>query len=328
LFGYFFEEIKGQFLNDLIVPPELKEEAKSYSDQTREGNQINKESYRKKKDGTVVYVQIIGVPVAVNDKAVGIYGMYVDLTQRKKIEEEMKIAKELAEQSDKLKTEFLAQMSHEIRTPINVITSNVSFIKDELSDKIDSENLDCFKSIEYASKRIIRTIDLILNVSELQTSAYKPLLGKVDINSQVLKELFNEYYRTAKYKGIDLIYKIETKKPTVVADKYCVTQIFANLIDNAIKYTKKGKVEILLTNNSIGEIVVEIKDTGIGISKEFLPHLFDPFVQEEQGYTRSYEGNGLGLALVKNYCAINNASIQVESEKNVGSTFRVIFSRV
>ncbi|GEM_PF-5020908 len=325
LFGYFFEEIKGQLLHDIIVPAEFIEEAKSYSDQTREGNQINKESYRKKKDGTLVYVQIVGVPVTVNDKTVGIYGMYVDLTQRKDVEEKMKSAKELAEQSDKMKTEFLAQMSHEIRTPINIITSNVNFISEELGDKIDPADQDCFESIDLASRRIIRTVDLILNMSELQTGIYKPSLSKVDIESQVLKKLYNEFQRMAKQKGIDFIYKCEVKESEIICDEYCVTQIFANLIDNAVKYTKKGKVEILLTKNKDGNIVAEVKDTGIGMSKEFLPHLFEPFVQEEQGYSRSYEGNGLGLALVKRYCDINNAVIEVESEKNVGSTFRVIF---
>ncbi|MDZ7763217.1 MAG: ATP-binding protein [Melioribacteraceae bacterium] len=89
---------------------------------------------------------------------------------------------------------------------------------------------------------------------------------------------------------------------------------------------KTGKVEILLSKNITGNIIVEIKDTGIGIAKEFLPRLFDFFAQEEQGYTRSFEGNGLGLALVKSYCEINNARIEVESEKNVGTTFRVIFN--
>ncbi|MBI5730214.1 MAG: PAS domain S-box protein [Ignavibacteriales bacterium] len=325
LFGCFLEEVKGESLNDLIVPTELKEEAKSYSDQTRAGNQINKESYRRKKDGTLVYVQIVGVPVTANDKTVGIYGMYVDLTQRKDAEEKMKSAKELAEQSDKMKTEFLAQMSHEIRTPINIITSNVNFISEELGDKIDPADKDCFESIELASRRIIRTVDLILNMSELQTGIYKPSLSKVDIESQVLKKLYNEFQQTAKQKGIDFIYKCEVNESEIISDEYCVTQIFVNLVDNAIKYTKKGKVEILLTKNKDGNIVVEVKDTGIGISKDFFPHLFEPFVQEEQGYSRSYEGNGLGLALVKRYCDINNAVIEVESEKGVGTTFRVIF---
>lgn len=327
LFGYYLEEIKGQELNDIIVPTELKEEAESYSDQTREGNQINKESYRKKKDGTLVYVQIIGVPVNINDKTVGIYGMYVDLTQRKDAEEKMKIAKELAEQSDKLKSEFLAQMSHEIRTPINIISGNVDYLNQSFGENMDADTRDCFDGMELASKRIIRTIDLILNVAELQTSGYKPQFVKIDLDSGVLGKLYREHQRSAKQKGLELIYKCEAKGSEITADEYSITQIFTNLIDNAIKFTKKGKVEILFKNDNAGKIMVEVKDTGIGISKEFLPKIFEPFVQEEQGYTRSFEGNGLGLALVKRYCDINNAVIEVESEKNVGSTFRVIFSR-
>ncbi len=325
LFGYFLEEIRGQSLNDLIVPPELKEEAKSYSDQTREGNQINKESYRKKKDGTLVYVQIVGVPVNINDKTVGIYGMYVDLTQRKEAEDKMKSAKELAVQSDKLKSEFLAQMSHEIRTPINIMTGNVDYLKDLFSEKIDAEANDCFVGIDIASKRIIRTIDLILNVAELQTSSYKPQFVKVDLDSVILNKLYKEHQLLAKQIGLELIYTCKEKDTKLIADEYSITQIFANLIDNAIKYTKKGKVEILLDKNSSGNIMVEIKDTGIGMSKEFLLRMFEPFLQEDRGFTRSYDGSGLGLALVKNYCDINNAVIEVESEKGVGTTFRVIF---
>ncbi len=326
VFGYYLEEIKGQSLNEIIVPSELKEEAESYSDQTREGNQVNKESYRKKKDGTLVYVQIIGVPAIVNDKIVGIYSMYVDLTQRKEAEDKMKLAKELAEQSDRLKSEFLAQMSHEIRTPLNVMAGNVDYLKDLFSEKMDADACECFDGLDLASKRIIRTIDLILNVSELQTSGYKPLLKQIEINFEVLNKLYHEHQLSAKQKGLELIYKCELKETKILADEYSVTQIFANLIDNAIKYTKKGKVEILLDKNSSGNIMVEIKDTGIGMSKEFLSRMFEPFVQEDHGFSRNYDGTGLGLALTKRYCDINNAIIEVESEKNVGSTFRVIFN--
>jgi PAS domain S-box-containing protein len=328
LFGYYQEEIRGKSLTDLIVPPELKEEAESYSDQTRAGNQINKESYRKKKDGTLVYVQIVGVPVIVNDKTVGIYGMYVDLTQRKDAEEKMRLAKELAEQSDKLKSEFLAQMSHEVRTPINIIMGNVDYLNDSFGEKMNSDARDCFDGIDLASKRIIRTIDLILNAAELQTSGYEPQFVKVDLNSEVLNKLYKEHQQSAHQKGLELIYKCEEKDADITADEYSITQIFANLIDNAINYTKKGKVEILLGKNRAGNIMVEVKDTGIGMSKEFLPRMFEPFVQEDHGYTRSYDGSGLGLALVKKYCDINNAIIEVESEKNVGSTFRVVFTKI
>ncbi|MCK9209907.1 MAG: PAS domain S-box protein [Ignavibacteriaceae bacterium] len=325
LFGYTSKECEGKSLDALIVPSELEDEGKSFSDQTRAGNQVNRESYRLKKDGSFVYVQIVGIPVIVNDEAVGIYGMYVDLTQRKEAERKMQNAKEIAEQSDKMKSEFLAQMSHEIRTPLNGIVGNTNYLNESFGEKMDADTRDSFESINIASNRIIRTVDLILNMSELQTGVYKPLFEKIDLDAQVLKKMYDEFYRVAKQQGLGFIYKSEVVESKVDADEYCITQIFANLIDNAIKFTKKGTVEILLRKNDEGNIVVEVKDTGVGISKNFLPHLFEPFVQEEQGYSRSYEGNGLGLALVKKYCDINNAAIEVESEKNVGSTFRVIF---
>lgn len=249
-----------------------------------------------------------------------------DVTEKKKMIGELIKAKDLAEQSDKLKTEFLAQMSHEIRTPINVIASNVNFLADEIKDKIDPQEYDdCFDAIYFASRRIIRTIELILNISELQTKIYEPHFEKLDINTEILEKLFVENCSSAEKKGLEFKYLCEVKESSIIGDEYSVTQIFANLIENAIKYTNNGTVEIILSENQDSNIKVEIRDTGIGINKDFLAHIFEPFIQEEQGYTRSYEGNGLGLALVKKYCEINNTIIEVESEKNVGSTFRVIF---
>ena len=99
-----------------------------------------------------------------------------------------------------------------------------------------------------------------------------------------------------------------------------------NLIDNAIKYTNKGSVKIKPFVNEFGKIQVDIIDTGIGISEEYMPQMFEAFSQEEQGYTRSYEGIGLGLSLVKSYADLNNAEIKVQSEKNKGSVFSVIFN--
>ncbi len=324
LFDYYLDEIKGKYINNLIASPEMREEAESYSEQIRQGDQLNKESYRIKKDGTRIYVQIVGIPITQNTKIVGMYGMYLDMTQRKEAEDKLKLAKELAEQSAKMKTEFLAQMSHEIRTPLNVITANVDYLKDEVKDKIESESLDCFEFIELSSQRIIRTIDLILNMTEIQLGLFKPLLTKVNLDTQVLSKLYHEYLKLASNKGIELVYNCNIKKPEIKVDEYCIIQIISNLIDNAIKFTQKGQVEILLTRNSGGNFIIEVKDTGIGISKEFFPQLFQPFIQEDHGYARRYEGNGLGLALAKSYCDINNAVLEVESEKNIGSTFRVI----
>ena len=261
----------------------------------------------------------------VNGKIMGTTGYARDITERKKILEDLILAKEKAVESDKLKSEFLAQMSHEIRTPLNAIVGNVELLHETFNENMDEDTRVSFDGINLASKRIIRTIDLILNVAEFQTSGYKPYPVKVDLNTEILSKLHHEHLLSAKQKGLEFIYTCKEKNSGIVADSYSLMQIFANLIDNAIKYTIKGKVELLLERNSLGNIIVEVKDTGIGISKSFLPKLFERFVQETQGANRHYDGNGLGLSLVKNYCEINNASIEVESKKNVGSTFRVIF---
>lgn len=249
-----------------------------------------------------------------------------EIEERKKIEQELIAAKDKAEASEKLKSEFLAQMSHEIRSPIHTILNFTELIKEQLNN---SENViikESFNSIEKAGDRIVRTIDLILNMSEIQAGTYECIYKEIDLNENILKRLYPEFLYKAKKKNLDLILEIKKEELKVLVDEYSATQIFVNLIDNAIKYTFEGKVEIIsfLTENN--KAAVKISDTGIGISEEFLPKLFTAFFQEQRGYTRAFEGNGLGLALVKKYCELNNAEIFVESKKNVGSTFTVIFN--
>jgi len=109
------------------------------------------------------------------------------------------------------------------------------------------------------------------------------------------------------------------------SDMYSVTQIFSNLIDNSIKYTPKGKIDLILENPSDNLLCAKVVDSGRGISEEFLPHLFSAFSQEETGYRRKFEGTGLGMSLVKRYCDLISADIDVKSVKNEGTTFTVIF---
>jgi signal transduction histidine kinase len=113
----------------------------------------------------------------------------------------------------------------------------------------------------------------------------------------------------------------------IMLDKYTVIQIFQNIIDNAIKYTKKGFVRIVIEDDRYNRLLVLVEDSGIGMSQEYIKDIFVPFSQEDIGRRREYEGNGLGLALAKKYCEINNATLKVESKKNTGSVFTVVFSR-
>ncbi|MFA3781779.1 PAS domain S-box protein [Melioribacteraceae bacterium 4301-Me] len=255
----------------------------------------------------------------------GYIGTITDITKIKEYEQELIAAKEKAESSDKIKSEFLAQISHEIRTPLNVILSFGEFIKNEVRNFIDEDTLATFSVFDSAGKRIIRTIDSILNMADLQTGAYKPSPKRFDLYDILLIELFAEFKSQAEAKNLEFSLVKNIENASIFADEYSVKQILSNLIDNAIKYTPKGNVVVTIEQNENKNVLVKIKDTGIGISEEYKEKLFVPFTQEEQGYTRKYEGTGLGLAIVKKFCTLNNININVESKKGKGTTFTLIF---
>lgn len=247
--------------------------------------------------------------------------------RRKIFEEELLRAKIKAEESDKLKSNFLAQMSHEIRSPIHSILSFSSLLKNSIGENIDEELKASFEIISSAGKRITRTIDLILNMSEVQTGTYEYLAREIDVYNDVLLSIIDEFNALAKTKNLEFVVSKKTNDIKIMVDSYTVTQIFVNLVDNAFKYTNKGKIELIIERDENQKLVISVSDTGIGISDDYIPFIFNAFSQEEQGYTRKFEGNGLGLALVKNYCDMNKAEIKVRSKKNVGSTFSVTFNK-
>ena len=246
-----------------------------------------------------------------------------DVTDLKIYEDELRAAKDKAEDSNKLKSEFLAQMSHEIRTPVNTILSFSSLIREEIEDNLNDDLKTSFFLMENAGKRIVRTVELILNLSELQLGTYELNKKQIDL-SPILFEITLEYRQQAKDKGLKIFFENNKNNINVLADEFTIYQIFENLINNAVKYTESGSINVKLWAEK-NSIIAEVEDTGIGISEDFFPELFSPFTQEDQGYTRLYEGNGLGLSLVKKYCELNNAEIKVESEKGKGSKFIVIF---
>ncbi len=250
----------------------------------------------------------------------------IDIEKRVATEEELRLAKEAAERADQLKSEFLAQMSHEIRTPINTILNFTSLLKMDYEEgDFSEEAAEYFDSIENASRRLIRTIDLILNMSDIELGTYNMRRIELDIATAIIDPVIREFSPKAEKKGLKLSFSNNLLVPRKMVDEYTLTQIVANLIDNAIKYTHNGLVEIEL-NDLNGKWVIDVKDTGIGMSEKYIPKLFSKFSQEEQGYSRRFEGSGLGLALVKRYCELNNAEIKVTSTKGIGTHFSVLFS--
>lgn len=278
-----------------------------------------------RKDGTLVDVYVIGQAVEYEGNN-AIQGYIYDISSGKLAEEELEFAKNKAEAADRMKSEFLAKVSHEIRTPLNNIMNYLSLVREELTENEDYSLDFAFDSINRSSKRIIRTVDLILNMSELELGFYQPSISEMNIYDSIIQPLFNEYLSEAHKKGIHLKIRQEIDHAVVHGDSYSIYQIISNLLDNAIKFTPKGKVEIII--KAIDEkIAVEISDSGIGINEEYLHEIFNPFSQEDHGYTRKYDGNGLGLAVVKSYCDLNNIEINVKSKKNEGTTFTTIFKK-
>ncbi|MBZ0198612.1 MAG: tetratricopeptide repeat protein, partial [Ignavibacteriaceae bacterium] len=276
------------------------------------------------KDGKVRNVIIKAANIPYQDKT-AILVVMNDITARKQAEVEIIEAKEQAEKSDRLKSEFLASVSHEIRTPLHVMLSWVSLLHEDVEDKITPDLLEGFNIVKNQGARTIRTIDLILNMSEMQLGTYEVVPREIDLHKDILLKLYSELSSRAKNKKLSFNLFVQTVHSSIIVDEYSVYQIFSNIIENAIKYTENGNVNILIGRDVVDNLFVSVSDTGIGISDEYLQNIFKPFSQEQQGYSRKFEGNGLGLALVKKYCELNNADIKVESEKEKGTEITVTF---
>ncbi len=277
-----------------------------------------------KRDGKVVWVSVKGEPIWDESKqrVVKAIGAVSDITERKNMIDELIDARHKAEASNRIKSEFLAQISHEIRSPLNVVLNFVSLLKMELADSLDDDLVVAFASIDSSSRRIYRTIDLILNMTELQSGTYESVKTRIEVVSKI-RNIYREYIQAAKVKNLKISFNSDFEKFELTTDEYALIQIIVNLVDNAVKYTKEGEVSISISGKKNDFLEVVIADTGIGIAKDYLPEIFDAFSQEEQGYKRKFEGNGLGMALVKNYTNLIDGKISVESEKGKGTTMTV-----
>lgn len=249
----------------------------------------------------------------------------LDISEIKRVQGELEQALEQAKEADRLKSAFLAQMSHEIRTPLNVILPSIPILADELGEK-DKEMVSILHAVDNAGKRLYRTIDMILSMSAVQSGNYKPKFEKFSLEHD-LRNLTHEFTTICKEKGLEIFFSANCAGSEISADRYTIGQVFQNLIGNAVKYTLKGNIKVSIEDYEENKVIVRIADTGIGMSEKYLKNLFTPFSQEDAGQTRKYEGNGLGLALVKEYVTLNKGHISVKSQKNKGSEFSVIFEK-
>lgn len=251
-----------------------------------------------------------------------IYGRDISALVAARIKLESALKK--SEEAEQLKSYFLSQLSHEIRTPMVGLSGFGGFLKESLSDILTDEQKGWFLHLDNATKRLNRTMDLFINMAQVLTGGVA--VYPVNINpKKEIETILRNYAPLIEEKKLICSYEDLTGNAVFKTDQYSFNLVLQNLIDNAVKFTKSGSIKITTYFNET-KFRIDVTDTGIGISSEYLTKIFTPFTQEVMGYSRPYEGNGLGLALAKSLLALNNAWIEVKTEKGKGSTFSLIFN--
>jgi signal transduction histidine kinase len=236
---------------------------------------------------------------------------------------ELRASKLKAEESDELKSHFLSNISHEIRTPLNSIVGFTSILETKTSKILGSSDVKLFKWIYSGVDRLTRTVDMILSMSQLETGAHKIEPEKINLKN-LIENVVTEFEPLATVKGLSLSIQDNGNNFHVMVDIFTCSQAISNLIDNAIKYTFSGSIDISIFTIENSPAIL-ISDTGIGISEEYRDKIFKPFRQGSEGYTKEYQGIGLGLSIARRYLDLNNIKFNLDSELNVGTTITLRF---
>lgn len=226
-------------------------------------------------------------------------------------------------ESTRLKSEFLKNVNHEIRTPLNAIVGQAELLMEAIPPGNQYREIRrSAQAIVEASSRLEQNFRAILDLSKLEAVTFTLAPAKIKLSELIELQLF-EVQPEAERKAITVVCQNEDPEITVTIDEYCLGHALANLLDNAIKFTERGRVTVKVYRGSDSRICVDVEDTGIGIGSAYLPRLFEPFSQEDNDEARRYQGMGLGLALAKRYLAINGAELSAASRKHEGSVFTI-----
>ena len=315
LFGYAHDQVIGRDLDSLITTHAAYEKASVHTEEVMRGEVIHDVDKRRRQDGSLVDVEIYGVPVITAGEQIGALGIYHDIT-------DLAQAREQAEAADRAKSAFLAAMSHEIRTPLNGVIGMTGLL---LDTPLDAQQKQFAETIRFSGENLLTVINDILDFSKIEAGRIELETTDFDLR-QVVESIGALFAERAYQKGLELIASVAPNVPPALrGDPFRLGQVLTNLVGNAIKFTERGevtlRVELVGMHANRVTIRFAVKDTGIGISPEQQEHLFKPFVQADTSTTRKYGGTGLGLAISQRLVEIMEGQIAIESRAGQGSTF-------
>ena len=323
LYGYSADEVIGRSAV-MLVPLDQRAQLVERTDgMKRSGKSEHFESKRLRKDGVVVDVDLTVSPILDSRKELIAFSLTAhDIGERKRMEAELTEARDAALEGARLKSEFLANMSHEIRTPLNSVIGMTGLL---LDTELTREQREFVKDVRDGGETLLKLINDILDFSKI--AAGKLVLEAVDFElTPTVESTIEMVIESARRKGLELTVMIDPEAPQfLIGDSGRLRQVLLNLVSNAVKFTARGEVTVRvdkLSENPKETILrFEVRDSGIGIPKDKLHLLFQPFTQVDASTTRQFGGTGLGLSIVKEIVERMGGTISVVSTPEVGSTF-------
>ena len=318
LFGFSRSEAVGRNIDDLITNAEIRKEASSYSATTKRGESVHATTWRLRKDGSLVEVEVLGVPIYSDSHEITDFmAIYHDVT-------ELQRARKEALAASQAKSEFLANMSHEIRTPMNGVIGMTSLL---LDTALNAEQREYAETIRKSGDALLSIINDILDFSKIEANRLELESHPFDLRECIESALDLVAYQASE-KGLELLYNVGEDVPAVViGDVTRLRQIIANLLSNAVKFTEKGEVEVSakLADSRASTAILRfaVRDSGIGIPPDQTGRLFNLFSQIDASTTRRFGGTGLGLSICKRLVDLMGGEIGVESSgvPGEGTTF-------
>ncbi len=315
LYGYEEAEVKGRNLDELVTSAETLAEARANTKRAAlSGGAFAGTGRRRRKDGSVVDVEIFTIPVTVGGERVGLMALYHDVS-------ELLAARREAEEANETKSRFLASTSHELRTPLNAIIGYSEMLQEQAEEDGHTDYLADLGKIRSAGRHLLSVINDILDLSKIEAGKMELFVETFELRP-VIDDVATTVRPMLEKRDNRLEVRAAPELGTMHGDITRLRQVLLNLLSNATKFTEHGVITLAVEHDG-DELVFRVRDTGIGMSAEQLGRLFEAFSQAEASTASKYGGTGLGLAISRRFCRMMGGDVTVESTPGQGSTFTV-----